>query len=208
MPDVRRILRKANMKSFWIKVLAIAIVSSTVSVYLHEVGHWIIYELHGIDSWISFQRVNLINPEQVTEGAFLQSLFGGPLMTIMLASGSYFLLMKFQDSLWLFIFGLINASLRILPTIVGSIKSLNTENLNGFSDEGNIALRITELVLLREIMMLILLGFYALLIFKTYKTFHFPEEIRRKKLFVAMLCIFPVFISMILPKLDFLVFGV
>ena len=196
------------MKNIWIKSLLVAAILCPISVYLHELGHWIIYELNGIDSWISLQRVILIDPEQVTESIFLKSLFGGPIVTILLALSSYLLLTKYQVSLWLMVLGLINASLRILPTIVGSIKSFNTENLSGYSDEGNIALRITDSVFLREILMLMLLGLYIFFIIKLYKTFNFPEDMKIKKLFIVMICILPVFISMILPKLDFLVFGV
>jgi len=196
------------MKNIWIKTLLITAVLCPISIYLHELGHWIMYEFNGIDSWISIQRVNLIDPEQVTEAIFLKSLFGGPIVTILLALVSLLLMTKFRDSLWLLILGLINASLRILPTFVGSIKSFNTENLNGFSDEGNIALRITDSILLREILMLILLGFFIFLIIKLYKTFQFPEDMKRKKLYIVVLIILPVLFSMILPKLDFLIFGI
>ena len=104
-----------NMKNIWIKSLLIAAIFCPISIYLHELGHWIIYESNGIDSWISLQKVILEDPEQVTEAIFLNSLFGRPIVTILLALGSYFLLSKYQDSLWLLVLGLINASLRIMP---------------------------------------------------------------------------------------------
>ena len=196
------------MKNIWVKSLFITAILSPVSIYLHELGHWIIYEINGIDSWISLQRVNLIDPNQITEDIFLKSLFGGPIVTIILALGSYLLLTKYRDSLWLMVLGLLNASQRIMPTIIGAIKSFTSENLSGFSDEGNIALRITESLILREMMMFLLLCFYIVIIIKLYKTFNFPHDMKLKKLFIVMMCALPILIGMILPKLDFLIFGV
>lgn len=196
------------MKNIWIKTLLIIAIISPTSIFLHELGHWIVYEINGIDSWISLQRVNLIDPGQVTESIFFVSLFGGPIVTIFLAVASLLLLIQFRNSIWILVLGLVNVSLRILPTFIGAIKSVNTENLNGFSDEGNIVLRITDNIFLREIVIIILFCLFIFLIVKFFKTFQFPEEIMRKKTYFAMIIILPFFISMILPKLDFIIFGI
>lgn len=79
-------------KKIWIKTIIIVIILIPISVFLHEAGHWIIFELNGVDSWISLQKANIINPEQLTDDISFISLFGGPIVTIMLAVISYFVL--------------------------------------------------------------------------------------------------------------------
>lgn len=196
------------MNNFWIKSILIFLILFPVSIFLHEAGHWMIYELYSIDSWISLQRANLVNPDQLlTEDIFLKSLLGGPILTILLALISYLLLTKFNNSTWLFLFGLINASFRILPTGIGILTSFKTD-LNGVSDEGNIVLRITDNVFIREVIMLLLLSLFFFIITKFYRTYKFPDNFKRKKIFVTMICLLTILISLTYPKLDQIVFGI
>lgn len=197
------------MKFFWIKSIIIFLILFPVSVFLHEAGHWMIYELNGIESWMSLQRANLVNPDQLVTGdIFLNSLFGGPIVTILLTLISYLLLTRFKNSIWLLLFGLINATFRILPTTIGILTSLKTDNLKGISDEGNIALRITENVFIRELIMLLLLTFFIFIITRFYKTFKFPDNFKLKKMFIIFICILTILISLIYFKLDQLIFGI
>ncbi|MBC8525838.1 MAG: hypothetical protein H8D22_03045 [Candidatus Cloacimonetes bacterium] len=195
------------MKNIWIKTIIIIVILVPISIFLHETGHWLIYELNAMDSWMSLQRANLVNPEHLTEGIFLKSLFGGPILTILLALISYLLLTKFRESVWLLVLGLINATGRILPTIIGILTSFKTD-LNGVSDEGNIALRITNNVFIREIIMLLLLSLFIFMITRFYKTFKFPDNFKQKKIFVSMICLLSILISLIYPKLDQIIFGI
>jgi len=195
------------MKTLWEKSIIAFLVLFPISVFLHETGHWIIYELNGIDSWISLQRANVINPDQLTENIFLASLFGGPILTMLLAVVGLVMLKQYKSSIWLLVFGLINSTFRILPTIIGALTAFNTD-LNGISDEGNIILRIFENVVVRELMMLLMLGFYTFIIVLYYKTFKFPENFSRKKLLFFTICLLTVLISLTYPKLDYLIFGI
>ena len=196
------------MRNFWIKSIITFSILFPVSVFLHETGHWIIFEINGLDSWISLQRANLVYPDRLTDEIFFKSLIGGPILTILLAFISYFLLTKFRNSLWLIILGLINATFRILPTLIGVLTSFKTDDLNGISDEGNVALRITENVFIRELMMVLLLAFFIFFITRFYKTFKFPDYFKRRKLFVTIICLLTILISLIYPKLDKIIFGI
>jgi len=196
------------MNNFWIKSIIIFLMLFPVSVFLHETGHWMIYELNGLDSWISLQRANLATPDQLTDDIFLDSLFGGPIVTIILALISYLLLTKFRNSIWLLLFGLINATFRILPTTIGILTSLKTNNLKGISDEGNIALRITGNVFIRELIMLLLLTFFIFIITRFYKIFKFPDNFKREKIFVIIICFLTLLVSFTYPKLDQIIFGI
>jgi len=196
------------MKNIWIKTIIIIVILCPISIFLHELGHWFIYEINGIDSWISLQKVNLINPQQLIDDVFLKSLFGGPVVTILIALISLLLLTKYPKSLWLFILALINGSIRILPTIIGAFKSFIKDSLSGFNDEGNIAVRISESVFLREILLFSFLISLIFIMTRIYKTFEFPKEIKKKILFSILICVLAVFISMLTPKIDFIIFGV
>lgn len=196
------------MKNIWIKTIIIIVILCPISIFLHEVGHWFIYEINGIDSWISLQKVNLINPDQLTGDIFLKSLFGGPVVTILIALISFLLLIKYPKSLWLFILAIINGSIRILPTIIGGVRSLKKDSLSGFSDEGNIAVRNIDSIFLREVLLISILTFLIFILIRIIKTFEFPIQIKRKILFSILICVLTVFISMLIPKMDFIIFGV
>jgi len=193
--------------NYYLKSTLLFLVLFPSSVFLHELGHWIIYESYGVESWISLQKANIIYPEQGTEEIFFVSLFGGPIVTILLALTSYFLLTKFKNSLWLFIMGLINSSFRILPTMIGMLTSLG-KGKNGVSDEGNILLRLFDSVLIREAVLMLALVFYILLIVRLSRTFKFPAYIKRKKLFILLFILLTVLISLVYPKLDTILFGI
>lgn len=193
------------MKKIWTKTIIIVIMLVPISVFLHEAGHWIIFELNGVDSWISMQKANIINPEQLTDDIFLISLFGGPIVTITLALISYFILRKYPELSWFFVLGIINATLRIIPTIFGVFRAARTD-LRGFSDEGNIVLRLTDSVFLRATIMLLYIAFCIFIIIRIYKTFKFPENFKRKILLLATICVLTVLITMTYPFLDKLIF--
>lgn len=176
-----------------------------ISIFLHEVGHWIIFELNGVDSWISLQKANLINPEQLTDDISLISFFGGPIVTIMLALISYFLLRKYPESSCFFVLGTINATFRIIPTIFGVFRAARTD-LRGFSDEGNIVLRLTDSVFLRAAIMILYIAFCIFLIIRIYKTFKFPVNFKRKIQLLTTICILAFMIIMTYPFLDNLIF--
>jgi len=195
------------MKTFWIKSLLAFLFLFPISVFLHETGHWIIYELNGVESWISFQRANLVNPDLMTEDIFFKSLFGGPVLTAILGVSSLIILTKYPNSIWLFVLGLINATFRILPTIIGMLTAFKTD-LKGISDEGNIMLRLFDNAFIRELLLTLILIFYLVIIIKLFKTFRFPEVIRRKKLFVLTICFLTLIISLTYPLLDSLIFGI
>lgn len=195
------------MKNLWIKSIIVFLILFPVSVFIHETGHWIIYELNGLDSWVSLQKANLINPNQLTENIFLKSLFGGPIFTILLALISLFFLKRYNNSIWLLVFGLINSTFRILPTIIGSLTAFRSD-LNGISDEGNIMLRIFDNGFLRELIMIILIAFYIFIITRFYKIFKFPENLKRKKIFILTICFLTILLSLTYPILDKLLFGI
>jgi len=193
------------MKKFWIKTIFIVIILVPVSIFLHEAGHWIIFEFNGVDSWISLQKANLFNPEQLTDDIFLISLFGGPIVTIMLALISYFVLRKYPELTCFFVLGIINATFRIIPTIFGVFRAARTD-LQGFSDEGNIVLRLTDSVFLRVAIMLLYIAFCIFLIIRIYKTFKFPENFKKKIPLLTTVCILTILIMMTYPFLDNLIF--
>ncbi|MDU8885710.1 hypothetical protein RXV94_06025 [Yeosuana sp. MJ-SS3] len=194
-----------NINNIWIKSIGIFLILFPISVFFHEIGHWIIYELNGVDSWISLQKVNPINPDKLTDAIFLNSLFGGPIITILIALISYLFLRKYRNSIWLLVLGIINAAFRIIPTTFGIFRAARTDNL-GFSDEGNIALRLTDSVFLRLTIMLLYITFCIFLIIRIYRTFKFPENFKRRILLIITLCILTVLISMAYPILDNLIF--
>ncbi len=195
------------MKTFWIKLIIAFLVLFPISVFLHETGHWIIYELNGIDSWISLQRANLVNPDLSTEDVFLKALFGGPIVTIILGVGGLVLLSKYPSSIWILVLGLINSTFRILPTIIGTLTAFNT-NLNGVSDEGNIMLRLFDNALIRELILILLLVFYIVIIIRHLRAFQFPDNFRKKKLSIWIICLLTVLTSLAYPMLDSLIFGI
>lgn len=196
-----------KVNPIWIKSIIAFLILFPISVFLHETGHWIIYELNGLDSWISLQRANIENPSELTESIFLKSLFGGPILTILLAIIALILLTNFQDSIWILVFGLINSTFRILPTIIGILTAFKTDQ-NGVSDEGNIMLRIFDSKLIIELILLLLLAFYAFIILQYYKTFKFPDNFRKKKLFFFTICFLTFLVSLVYPKLDYLIFKI
>ncbi|PCH66440.1 MAG: hypothetical protein COC01_07980 [Bacteroidetes bacterium] len=195
------------MQNIWIKSIVAFLILFPISIFFHEVGHWIIYEINGVDSWISLQRAIVVNPDQLTEDIFLKSLFGGPILTILLALAALFLLKNFPNSIWILVFGLINSTFRILPTLIGTFTAFKTD-LHGISDEGNIVLRILDNALLREMMLILLLVFYVFIIIRIYKTFKFPGNFRQKKPLFFTICFLTILISLTYPKLDQLLFGV
>ena len=195
------------MKTYWIKLILAFLIIFPVSVFIHETGHWMIYELNGIDSWISLQRANVVNPDLLTEDIFLKSLFGGPILTLILGVGSLALLTKHPSSIWILVLGLINSTFRILPTIIGALTAFKTD-MNGVSDEGNIMLRLFDNALIRELILLLLLVFYVVIIIRHFKTFQFPNNFKRKKVFIWTICLLTVLSSLTYPKLDSLIFGV
>ena len=160
-----------------------------------------------MDSWISLQRANIVNEEQLTDDIFLTSLFGGPVFTILLAISALVLLKIFPNSIWILVFGLINSTFRILPTVIGALVAFKTDE-QGISDEGNIILRILDSGLIRELTIILLLVFYVLLIRHFYKTFQLQPELSQKKPLFLTICLLTVLISLTYPKLDFLIFGV
>lgn len=196
-----------NVKNFWIKILLCFMVLFPVSVFLHETGHWIVYELNGIESWISLQRANVINPESVTEVIFLRSLFGGPFVTLLLAIGALIFVIKYPFSPWFFVLGLINSTFRLLPILIGMLTASRTDR-KGISDEGNIILRIFDNVALREVMLLLSLVLYILIIIRILSVFRFPEDFKRKRLAVWLICLLTVLTSLTYPVLDHLIFGI
>jgi len=195
------------LKNIWIKSILALLILLPISIFLHETGHWIIYEANGVDSWISLQKANIVNPEELTEDIFTMSLFGGPFVTIQLAIFALVLMSAFPNSIWVLVFGLINSTFRILPTIIGTLMAFRTD-LKGVSDEGNIVLRLFDNALMRELILVFLLMFYIFMIVRFYKTFQFPDGFVRKKLLFFILCFLTVLISMTYPKLDQLVFGI
>ena len=194
-----------NNKRIWIKSIGVFLILFPISVFLHETGHWVIYELNGVDSWISLQKANPINPDKLTDTIFLNSLFGGPIITIIIALISYLLLRKYRNSIWLLVLGIINAAFRVIPTTFGVFRATRTDML-GFSDEGNIALRLTDSVFLRLAIMLLYITFCIFLIIRIYRTFMFPENFRGRLSLIITLCILTVLISMAYPFLDNLIF--
>lgn len=199
-------LKIKNIKSIWIKSIGVFLILFPISIFLHETGHWFIYELNGVDSWISLQKANPVNPDKLTDDIFLKSLFGGPILTILLALISYFLLRKFRKSIWLLVLGIINATFRIIPTTLGIFRAARTD-MRGFSDEGNITLRLTDSVFLRVAIMLLYITFCIFLIIRIYRTFKFPENFKGRILLIITICILTVLISMAYPFLDKLIFG-
>ncbi|WP_242083368.1 hypothetical protein [Aestuariivivens sediminis] len=194
-----------NNKRIWIKSIGVFLILFPISVFLHETGHWVIYELNGVDSWISLQKANPINPDKVTDTIFLNSLFGGPMITILIALISYLLLRKYRNSIWLLVLGIINAAFRVIPTIFGVFRATRTDML-GFSDEGNIALRLTDSVFLRLATMLLYITFCIILIILIYRTFKYPDNFKSRILLIITLCLLTVLISMAYPFLDNLIF--
>ncbi|WP_242157196.1 hypothetical protein [Aestuariivivens sediminis] len=194
-----------NNKRIWIKSIGVFLILFPISVFLHETGHWAIYELSGVDSWISLQKANPINPDRVTDAIFLNSLFGGPLITILIALISYLLLRTYNNSIWLLVLGIINAAFRIIPTTFGIFRATRTDML-GFSDEGNIALRLTDSVFLRLATMLLYITFCIILIIRIYRTFKYPDNFKSRILLIITLCLLTVLISMVYPFLDNLIF--
>ena len=195
------------MRSFWTKSIFVFLILFPVSFFLHETGHWIIYEINGLDSWMSLQRANLVNPGLLTEDVFLKALFGGPVLTFILALGALVLLTKYPNSIWILVLGLINSTFRILPTIIGVMTAFK-KDLNGVSDEGNIVLRLFDSVVIRELTLILLLVFYIVSIILLYRVFQFPGNFKRDKLFIFIICFLTVLTSIAYPKLDSLIFGI
>ena len=195
------------MRNFWTKSIFVFLILFPISFFLHETGHWMIYEINGIDSWMSLQRANLVHPDLLTEDVFLKALFGGPVLTFILALGALVLLTKYPSSIWLLVLGLINSTFRILPTLIGLITA-SKKDLNGVSDEGNIVLRLFDSVVTRELTLILLLVFYIVSIILLYKVFQFPSNFKRKKIFIWTLCLLTILISLTYPKLDSLIFGI
>lgn len=191
----------------WFKTALIFLILLPASVFFHEVGHWFVYKLNGVDCWMSLQRVNITNPEnQISDLIFFRSLLGGPAVTLLISILSYVLLIRYPNSLWLFILGVINSTSRIIPTIIAFAR-INRVDLAGFSDEGNIVLRITENSLIRVLLLFSILWLYIFIFLKIYRTFVFPHGFNRKKLYVSIMFVASFFVVMIYALLDKHLFG-
>jgi len=120
---------------------------------LHEFGHLLVYWINDHRAWISFQRLHPIG--DVPERVKLWAKPAGPIISLLAGALLLLVARRRRGFAWITA-SFVNSAFRIFPCLIAIVRVL-TGASNGFSDEGDIAFAITDNVVGRIGVILVVL---------------------------------------------------
>ena len=136
-----------------VRRVGIVVFLSLISIPLHELGHYIVYSSANIPVRITFQSVRPITP--ISGPMATLGLAGGPAFSLVAAVGCLLIAKQRAGFFWITA-AFTNATLRLFPCTMDLLHAI--QGRMAFSDEGEIAIMLTQSSFAR---FLVVLCFFA-----------------------------------------------
>lgn len=148
--------------------LGIVVFLSLISIPLHELGHYIVYKSANIPAHITFQSVRPI--VSITGPIAMLGLAGGPAFSL-IAAIACLLIAKQRPGFFWITAAFTNATLRLFPCAMDLLHAI--QGKMPFSDEGEIAMMLTQSSFARFLVVLCFFAAAAILTILAARSYRF-----------------------------------